>query len=318
MNQRNPKPILTPDQTDALRGFAKRNGRRWKSKLLGLWMDGQDWREPEAPFLRQIRNTIGPADLMRLKLPEPPPDAPLTGPSTNISSSHHTNNSAETKQVKDTTPMPYNQRQPTMPSNANSHDSATPPLIKRFEIVFIVCIIGTLVLIALHQIDISTFYFIVGALSLTIALIYGIMDANNRPGYVPLYETEAATHEYKYSDRPMPFFALPFLIVGSIIIGVGIWKLDAGSPFVFLDNPILRNTAICDSPPHYIPRQWKLCAANMMCLSDYPITIQIHDNYFDINAENKKNALSSSLDDAKQTGERWASELDQFTPCNKN
>ncbi len=69
MNQRNPKPILTPDQTDALRGFAKRNGRRWKSKLLGLWMDGQDWREPEAPFLRQIRNTIGPSGLLRLKLP---------------------------------------------------------------------------------------------------------------------------------------------------------------------------------------------------------------------------------------------------------
>ena len=69
MSQRNPQPIFNANQTDALRTFAKRNGRRWKSQLLALWVDGQDWREPEAPFLRQIRNTVGPSGLTRLKLP---------------------------------------------------------------------------------------------------------------------------------------------------------------------------------------------------------------------------------------------------------
>ncbi len=61
----------TPEQTSALQAFANRNGRHWKSKLLTLWMDGQDWREPEAPFLRQVRNEIGPSGLHHLKLPAP-------------------------------------------------------------------------------------------------------------------------------------------------------------------------------------------------------------------------------------------------------
>jgi hypothetical protein len=57
---------LTPEQASALRAFAARNGRNWKSRLLTLWQNGQNWKEPEGPFLRQIRNGIGPSGLCRL------------------------------------------------------------------------------------------------------------------------------------------------------------------------------------------------------------------------------------------------------------
>jgi len=66
-----PRPtrdILTPEQACALRSFASRNGRRWKYKLCTLYMNGRDADEPEGPFLRQIRNTIGPSGLYRIKL----------------------------------------------------------------------------------------------------------------------------------------------------------------------------------------------------------------------------------------------------------
>lgn len=64
------KSGLTPEQTTALRSFAKRNGRCWKYKLCTLYMSGRDADEPESPFLRQVRNTIGPSGLYRITLDE--------------------------------------------------------------------------------------------------------------------------------------------------------------------------------------------------------------------------------------------------------
>lgn len=40
---------LTSEQKSALKAFADRNGRSGKSRLCDLWMNGRDWREPEAP-----------------------------------------------------------------------------------------------------------------------------------------------------------------------------------------------------------------------------------------------------------------------------
>ena len=57
---------LTSEQKSALKAFADRNGRSWKSRLCDLWMNGRDWREPEASLLRQIRNAIGSAGLHAL------------------------------------------------------------------------------------------------------------------------------------------------------------------------------------------------------------------------------------------------------------
>jgi hypothetical protein len=62
---------LTAEQTCALRSFARRNGRRWKYKLCTLYMSGRDADEPEGPFLRQVRNTIGPSGLYRISLDKP-------------------------------------------------------------------------------------------------------------------------------------------------------------------------------------------------------------------------------------------------------
>ncbi|WOJ91708.1 hypothetical protein RZS28_19890 (plasmid) [Methylocapsa polymorpha] len=62
------KSGLTPEQIEALQSFAKRNGRCWKSKLCTLYMNGRDAVQPEGPFLRQVRNTIGPSGLYRMRL----------------------------------------------------------------------------------------------------------------------------------------------------------------------------------------------------------------------------------------------------------
>lgn len=55
---------LTQDQLEALRSYAKQNGRTWKSKLWDDWMTGRANGE-----LQQIRNTFGPTWLTRFRLP---------------------------------------------------------------------------------------------------------------------------------------------------------------------------------------------------------------------------------------------------------
>jgi hypothetical protein len=62
---------LTPEQLGALRRFAGRNGRTWKSTLQGLWASGADARDPDGPLLRGIRNELGATWLTRFKLPQP-------------------------------------------------------------------------------------------------------------------------------------------------------------------------------------------------------------------------------------------------------
>ena len=60
--------IPTSAQLNALRGFAQRHGRTWKSKLNAAWASGRDERLPDAPLLRQLRNEFGPEWLARFSL----------------------------------------------------------------------------------------------------------------------------------------------------------------------------------------------------------------------------------------------------------
>lgn len=63
------KETLTPEQLQALRQFAQANGRRWKSALNTLWMNGAYNNavlgDADPGYLQQIRNTFGPTWLVR-------------------------------------------------------------------------------------------------------------------------------------------------------------------------------------------------------------------------------------------------------------
>lgn len=59
----------TREQVDALRAFAGRRGRNWKSKLLSMWFNGRDASEPNGHLLRQVRNQLGPTWLMNFRFP---------------------------------------------------------------------------------------------------------------------------------------------------------------------------------------------------------------------------------------------------------
>lgn len=61
------KPAWTDDELRTLIGFRKRYGRRWKSKLLDLYLFGMDDREPDGAGLRRIRNRQGPSRVHALK-----------------------------------------------------------------------------------------------------------------------------------------------------------------------------------------------------------------------------------------------------------
>ena len=61
------KPVWTDDELRTLIGFRKRYGRRWKSKLLDLYLFGKDDREPDGARLRWIRNHQGPSRVHALK-----------------------------------------------------------------------------------------------------------------------------------------------------------------------------------------------------------------------------------------------------------
>lgn len=60
-----PQRVTMPDWTDeellTLIEFRRRNGRRWKSKLLDLYLFGKDDSEPNGAGLRHIRNRQGPS-----------------------------------------------------------------------------------------------------------------------------------------------------------------------------------------------------------------------------------------------------------------
>ncbi|RYC83563.1 hypothetical protein BFJ63_vAg13510 [Fusarium oxysporum f. sp. narcissi] len=57
----------TSAQVDALRGFAQRHGRYWKSKLKALWIDGKEERHPDAYLLRQTHSLEQPGAVGRIR-----------------------------------------------------------------------------------------------------------------------------------------------------------------------------------------------------------------------------------------------------------
>lgn len=61
------RPAWTDDELRTLIGFRKRYGRRWKSKLLDLYLFGKDDSEPDGARLRWIRNRQGPSRVHALK-----------------------------------------------------------------------------------------------------------------------------------------------------------------------------------------------------------------------------------------------------------
>ncbi|WP_375428940.1 hypothetical protein [uncultured Sphingomonas sp.] len=60
-------PQWTDDELRTLVSFRKRHGRRWKSKLLDLYLFGKDDSEPDGAGLRRIRNRHGPSRVHALK-----------------------------------------------------------------------------------------------------------------------------------------------------------------------------------------------------------------------------------------------------------
>lgn len=70
---RQPVPELDVEQVAALRDYAIRHGRRWKSTLNNVWMGGAP--HDDGGILRRLRNTHGPSWLQRYRLPKDKPPA---------------------------------------------------------------------------------------------------------------------------------------------------------------------------------------------------------------------------------------------------
>lgn len=67
---------LTTEQIEALRDFARRNGRCWKRALWKQWMDGYSMVEQQTGkthFLQQLRNDFGPSWLTNYQFPKEAP-----------------------------------------------------------------------------------------------------------------------------------------------------------------------------------------------------------------------------------------------------
>lgn len=56
-------------QIEALRAFSNKHGPTWKRTLIAYWVSGQDEREPEGLYLRQLRNRYGTAWLQNFRFP---------------------------------------------------------------------------------------------------------------------------------------------------------------------------------------------------------------------------------------------------------
>ncbi len=68
-NDRHRHVALTPEQFAALQRYAEKHGRCWKSRLSSDWANGRDAEQLDGAYLRQIRNTCGPAWLMDFRMP---------------------------------------------------------------------------------------------------------------------------------------------------------------------------------------------------------------------------------------------------------
>jgi hypothetical protein len=64
------RPAPNPEQLAALAAFAKRHGRTWRADLADAWSTGRDTAEPGGYFLRQVRNTWGPAWIATVAMAE--------------------------------------------------------------------------------------------------------------------------------------------------------------------------------------------------------------------------------------------------------
>ena len=62
-------PPLTVEQHQALRAYAAKHGRRWKSTLNNVWMGGPPY--DDGGILRGLRNSHGPTWLLTYRLPKP-------------------------------------------------------------------------------------------------------------------------------------------------------------------------------------------------------------------------------------------------------
>jgi len=62
-----PMPEWTDEELRTLVDFRRRNGHRWKSKLLDLYLFGKDDSEPDGAKLRWIRNRQGPSRVDALR-----------------------------------------------------------------------------------------------------------------------------------------------------------------------------------------------------------------------------------------------------------
>lgn len=54
---------VSDEAWEALKVFARENGRTWRAKLRGLWASGRDEGQ-----LRILRNVLGPSQLDKVKL----------------------------------------------------------------------------------------------------------------------------------------------------------------------------------------------------------------------------------------------------------
>lgn len=57
----------TDEELRTLVEFRRRNGHRWKSKLLDLYLFGKDVSQPNGAALRHIRNRQGPSRVHALR-----------------------------------------------------------------------------------------------------------------------------------------------------------------------------------------------------------------------------------------------------------
>lgn len=59
---------MTQTQTDAIQQWARLHGRRWKSALRNAWMTGNYEGFEASNELQQLRNSLGPAWLIKFRL----------------------------------------------------------------------------------------------------------------------------------------------------------------------------------------------------------------------------------------------------------
>lgn len=55
---------MTPEQWHHLRSWKERRPHCWRQELLDLWATGRD---ESVPWMRQLRNNLGPKGLMKFK-----------------------------------------------------------------------------------------------------------------------------------------------------------------------------------------------------------------------------------------------------------